>query len=144
MFYRIMPACFQNVVEANHVALDVSIRIRNGVPYTRLCAEIYYDVRVVLLENAVDEVFVRKVTSNKGIVLELLEFRQPCFLDADIVVVVHIVQTDDLGVRLCGKDALSEARPDKTGCTCDKYCFIHCYHFYPFLHTILLTTFTYP
>lgn len=54
MFHWIMAAGFQNVVEANHVALDVSIRVGDGVPHACLRAKIDHDIRVVLLENAVD------------------------------------------------------------------------------------------
>ena len=36
MLHRIVTAGFQNVIEANHVALDVSIRVGNGVANSRL------------------------------------------------------------------------------------------------------------
>ena len=115
MLHRIVTAGFQNVVEADYIAFDVSIWVSDGVSHTRLCAEVDHDVRVVLLEDAVDESFVRKVTFNKGVVLKLPEFSQTRFLDSNVVVVVHVVQTDDLCVRLGGQDTLGKIQSDETG-----------------------------
>ena len=96
----------------------------------------------MLLKNAVDKCFVRKVSIDKCIVLELLKLRKTSFLDADIIVIVHVIQTDDLGIRLGSQDTLGKVGTNETGWTGDKYCFSQLLHPYSFLHTILLTTFT--
>ena len=106
MLNWIVTAGFQNIIEAEHIALDVSVRVSDGVTNTCLCAEIDHNIWVVLLEDAVDESLVRKVSLNECVVFKLLKFCQTCFFDADIVVVVHIVQTDDLSFRLSCKDTL--------------------------------------
>lgn len=106
MFHRIMAAGFENVVEANHVALDVSVRVRDGITNTCLCAEVHHNVRVILLKNTVNEGLVCQITFYKGIVLKLLEFCQTFLLDTDIIVIVHVVQSDDLGIRLGSQDTL--------------------------------------
>ena len=142
MLHRIMTAGLQNVVEANHVALDVGIRVCDGVANTSLSTQINHNIRMVLLKNAVDKCLIRKVTLDKGVVLELLKLRQTSLLDADVIIIVHVVQTNDLGIRLSGQDTFGKVGADKTGCTGNEYCFTHFYHPYPFLHTILLTTFT--
>ena len=85
MLHRIMTAGFQNVIEADHIALDVSIRVGDGVTYTSLGTQIDHNIRVILLKNAVDQRLVRKVVLDKGIALELLEFRKACFLDTNII-----------------------------------------------------------
>lgn len=108
MLYRVVTAGFQNIVKANHVAFDVGIRVGDGVPYTSLCAKVDHDVRVALLKDAVDESLICKIAFNKGVVLELLEFSQTRFLNADIVVVVHVVQTNNFCVWLSGQDALGK------------------------------------
>lgn len=115
MFYRIMAASFQNVIEANHVALDVSIRVGDGVTHTSLSTQIDHNIRVMLLKNAVDKCFVRKVSLDKCIVLELLKLRKTSFLDADIIVIVHVIQTDDIGIRLGSQDTLGKVGTNETG-----------------------------
>ena len=104
MLHGIMTAGFQNVIEANHVALDVSIRVSDGVTNTSLGTKIHNNIRVVLLEDVVDETLVRKVSLDECVASKLLKFCQTCFFDADIVVVVHVIQTDDHGVRLRSKN----------------------------------------
>ena len=108
MLHRVVAAGLKNVVEADHIALNVGIRVGDRVPHTSLGTEVDHNVRVVLLEDAVDESFICEIAFNKGIVLELLEFSQSRFLDADIVVVVHVIQTDNFCVRLRGEDTLSK------------------------------------
>ena len=115
MLHRIVATGFQNIVETYHVALDIGIRIRDRVPDTCLCAEIHHDVRVVLIKDTVDECLVRKVSLDKGVVLELLKLCKTSFLDTDIIVIVHVVQTDDLCIRLSGQDTLGKVGSDKTG-----------------------------
>ena len=48
MLYGIVPASLQDIVEADHVALDVGIRILDGIPYASLsrkvALEIFQDV----------------------------------------------------------------------------------------------------
>ena len=144
MLHRVVAAGLQNVVEADHIAFDISIWVGDGVSHTRLCAEVDHDVGVILFKNAVNEILVCEITLNKGVVLELLKLRQASFLDTNVVIIVHVIQTDDLGIRLGSQDTLGKVGADKTGRTSYKYCFSHFYHPYPFLHTILLTTFTYP
>ena len=144
MLHGIMAAGFQNVIEANHVTLDVGVRVCNRVANASLSTQIDHNIRVILLKNAVDKCLVRKAALDKSVVLELLKLRQASFLDTNVVIIVHVIQTDDLGIRLGSQDTLGKVGADKTGRTSYKYCFSHFYHPYPFLHTILLTTFTYP
>ena len=142
MLHGIIAAGFQNVIEANHVTLDVGVRVGDGVTHTSLSTQIDHNIRMVLLKNAVDKYLVRKVALDKGIVFKFLKLRKASFLDANVVIVVHVVQTNDLGIRLGSQDTLGKVGANETGRTCDKNCFFHHFHSYPFLHTILLTTFT--
>lgn len=70
---------------------------------------------MVLFKNAVDTYLVRKVALDKGIVFKFLKLRKASFLDADIIVIVHVIQTDDYGIRLSGQNTLGKVRADKTG-----------------------------
>ena len=131
MLHRVVAAGLQNVVEADHIAFDISVWVGDGVANSRLSTQIDHNIRVILLKNAVDKCLVRKVALDKGVVLELLEFSQTSFFDADVVVVIHVVQADDLFVRLCGKNSLGEIRADESRCPCNEYCFIIHFFFSP-------------
>ena len=133
---------FENVIETNKVTLNIGIRIGNTVTNTSLCRKINHHIKVIISKKPINKSLVRKVTLDKGVVLELLKLRQTGLLDADVIIIVHVVQTNDLGIRLSGQDTFGKVGADKTGCTGNEYCFTHFYHPYPFLHTILLTTFT--
>ena len=50
-----MSASFQDVVEANEVALNVGIRIGNGVAHARLGCEVYDHLKVILGKEPVNE-----------------------------------------------------------------------------------------
>ena len=115
MLHRIMTAGFQNVIEANHVALDVGIRVGNGVANASLGTQIDHNIRMVLLKNAVDKCLIRKIALDKGVVLELLKLSKTSFLDTNIIILVHVIQTDDLGIGLGSQDTLGKVGTNKTG-----------------------------
>ena len=54
VFDLIVAACFQDVVESDEVALDVGIRVCDGIADACLGGEVHDDGKVVLLEQAVD------------------------------------------------------------------------------------------
>ena len=120
MLHRVMAAGFQNVIETNHITFDVSIRIRDGIANTSLRAQIDHNIRMVLLKNTVDECLVRKAALDKDIVLELLKLGKACFLDANIIIIVHIVQTNDFGIWLSGQNTLCKVGTDEAGRTGDE------------------------
>ena len=61
----IVAACFQDVVETDEVALDVGIRVRDGIADTGLGGEVHDDGKVVFLEQAVDCSLVGEVRLDK-------------------------------------------------------------------------------
>ena len=68
MLYWMMPTGLQYVIEAEDIALDVGVRVLDAVAHTCLGGEVHYDVEVVLLEEAVDEGLVSKVTLDELII----------------------------------------------------------------------------
>ena len=50
VFDFVVAAGFQNVVESDEVALDVGVRVRDGIADAGLCGEVHDDGEVVLLE----------------------------------------------------------------------------------------------
>ena len=96
-----VPAGLQDVVEPDHVALDVRIRVLDTIADTRLGCQVHDDIEVVFLEEAVDEGLVGEVALDEFVgVLRggrglLLDLAQPVLLERRIIVVVQVVKPDD-------------------------------------------------
>ena len=97
-----VAAGFQYVVKANQVAFDIGIRIGDGIAHASLCSQVYYYFRLVVGKDFVDECFVSQVAFDEGpLGVAVLgnagsNLLQTVLLDGYVVVVVHVVQTDDL------------------------------------------------
>ena len=65
VLYRMMSAGLQDVVESDHVALDIGIRILDAIADTSLSGKVHYDIEMVFLEEAVDEGLVGEVAFDK-------------------------------------------------------------------------------
>lgn len=93
---------FQYVVKANKVTFDVGIRVGDGIAHACLRCQVYYYFRLVVGKDFVDECFVSQVAFDEGpLGVAVLgsagsNLLQTVFLDGYVVVVVHVVQTDDL------------------------------------------------
>ena len=120
MLHRVMTAGLQDIVKANHIAFYVYVWVKNGIADACLRGEIDYNIRVMLLKDAVNKILVRKISLDEGIISKLLEFRQTRLFDADIVVVIHVIKANNLSVWLCGQDAFDQIGADKAGCSGDK------------------------
>ena len=89
-----VPAGLQDVVEPDHVALDVGIRILDAIADTSLCREVHDDIEVVFLEEIIDESLIGEVAFDElvGMVRGgrglLLDLAQTVLLERRIVVVV--------------------------------------------------------
>ena len=126
MLHRSMPfivrmaAGFQNVIKANQVCFHIGIRVRNGIADTRLRTEVHYDFRLILLKDRFDYRLVSQITFYEAEIVKLLQFVQTCFLQAHIIIVVHVVQTYNLDTLHRGEQSLCKVRTDKTSYTRDK------------------------
>ena len=116
-----VPAGLQDVVEADHVALDIGIRVLDAVADTCLCGQVHDDVEVVFLEEAFDEGFVGEVALDElvgmpfGCVGFLLDLAQAVLLERRIIVVVQVVKPDDTERLLAIQEPQHEVRPDEAG-----------------------------
>ena len=89
-----MPTGLQDVVEPDHVALDVGIRVLDAIADTCLSSKVHDDIEVVFLEEVVNESLVSEVALDElvgmpfcGVCL-LLDLAQAVLLERRIVVVV--------------------------------------------------------
>ena len=121
MLHRMMPAGLQDVVEPDHVALDISIRILDAIADTGLSGQVNDDVEVVFLEEAVDEGLVGEVALDEfvgvtfGLRGLLLDHAQAILLERRIVVVVQVVETNDAQRLLAFEESQDQVRADEAG-----------------------------
>ena len=101
VLYRMMPAGLQDVVESDHVALDIGIRVLDAIANTGLSGKVHHDVEMVFLEEAVDESLVGEVAFDelvavlRGFCGLFLDFAQAVLLERRIIVVIQVVEADD-------------------------------------------------
>lgn len=62
-----VPAGFQNIIETNQVALNICVRIGDGISYARLRCEVYNHRRFVICKEAVNYSAVRQIPLDKMI-----------------------------------------------------------------------------
>ena len=125
MFYALgtvvigVTAGFKDIVEANQVAFDVGIRVGDRIAHACLCCHVYYYFWLVVGKDFVDECFVSQVAFDEGpLGVAVLgsagsNLLQTVFLDGYVVVVVHVVQTDDLHRDMERKSSRTRLLPMK-------------------------------
>ena len=103
MLYWVVSTGFEDVVEAEDVALDIGIGVFDAVAHSGLGCEVDDDVELVLLEQAVHQFTVSDAALYKRpriariTRMQLFEFPEAVFLQGDIVIVVHVVNANNSG-----------------------------------------------
>ena len=121
MLHRMMPAGFKDVVEPDHVALDIGIRVLDAITDARLSGQVHDDIEVVFLEESVNESLVGEVALDElvgvpfGLRGFLLNDAQTVLLQRRIIVVVEVVETDDAEGILAFEEAQDEVRAYEAG-----------------------------
>ena len=116
-----MSAGFEDVVEADHVALDVGVGVLDAVAYAGLGGEVDDNVEVVLGKEGVDEGFVGEVAFDEGVlVLGMLlgflgDYFQPVVFEAGVVVGVEVIEADDFDGLLAFEEPEDEVGADEAG-----------------------------
>ena len=116
-----VPTRLQDVVEPDHIALDVRIRVLNAIPDPGLRREVHDDIEVVLREEPVDERLVGKVALDELVgMLQggrglLLDLAQAVLLERRIIVIVQVVEPDDAERLLAIQEPQDEVRSDEAG-----------------------------
>ena len=129
------PADLEHVEEADEVGVDVGARVLDGVPDAGLRGEVHDDVGPDAVEELLHRRLVGEVTPHEleppageavrvGVLRfparRLGEHPQPVFLDADVVVVVHVVEADHTRIgRL--EQPLAEEGADEANCAGYEY-----------------------
>ena len=101
VLHRMMTASLQDVVEPDHIALDVGIRVLDAIANTGLSGKVHDDIEVVFLEEVIDEGLVGEIAFDELVGVPrgcgglLLDDAQTVLLERRIVVVVQVVKADD-------------------------------------------------
>ena len=98
-----MPTGFEDVVEAEDVALDVGIGVVDAVAHSGLGGDVDHDIELVLLEQLIDKLLIGNAAFYKRpriariTRMQLFESVEAVFLQGDIVIVVHVVNANNSG-----------------------------------------------
>lgn len=96
MLHTGMATPFQNVHESDDVAINIGIRILQGIAHPRLSRKVNDPIKLLLIKKchhglAINHVHLYKAESGVG-----SESLQPGLFQIDIVVIVQIIQPDHL------------------------------------------------
>ena len=90
-----VTASFQDIIETYQVALDIDIRIGDAISDASLSSQVDYNLWLVFGKDIEDKWLVGNISFDeleRRVSQQLLE---TLLLQADIVVVVHVVNTDN-------------------------------------------------
>ena len=116
-FVITVAAGFEDVEEAHQVTGNVGLGIGDAVAHTCLGCEVDHYLRTVLGKQGIDSGTVGNVALHKNKVGILRELRQAFFLDAHIVVVVHVVDAHYGHVLTLSQQFQGQIASDETGGT---------------------------
>ena len=113
-----VSAGFEDVVEADQVALDVNVRVVDRVTDARLRGEVHDDIGSVCLENAVDQFLVGDAALDEYMPdrgLDRVDHAETVFLELRVVVIVHVVETDHGSAGELAAQAHDKVGADEAG-----------------------------
>lgn len=119
MFHLMMAARLQDIVEAYEIALDIGVRIRDGITDTGLRGKIDHYRNMVVTKNLLHCILVRNRRVDEcPVSAESLDFAQALVLYVDIVIIGDTVDTDDADIVNVSEKSLDEVAADEACGTC--------------------------
>lgn len=121
MLHRMMAARFENIIKSDDIRFDIHIRIGNRIANACLCREIDHNLRFIIGKNSFNQRPIGKIALDKRpaavrlCLRKLPDLRQTILLDGNIVIVVHVVQTDDLNAINAFEQFRHQIRANKSG-----------------------------
>ena len=116
-----VTAGLQDVVKTYQVRLDVSIGVGNRIAHTGLSSQIDNHLGLVFAEDGIDGSLVGDVAFDKlpGRTLWncVVQFPEPELLQGHVVVVVHIVDTNDCGTLSVFEQTFHQVAANESGST---------------------------
>ena len=125
MFYLMIAARLQDIVEAYEITLDIGIRIRDGITDTGLCGKVYNDRNLVLIEDLLHCVLVRNRRVDEcPVAAEGLDFAQALVLYIDIIIISYAVYPYDADISYILEKSFNQIAANKAGSSCYQDSFI--------------------
>ena len=120
MLHAVVTAGLQDVIEADDVGLDVGVRVVDAVPHTGLGRQVHHDLGVIVGKDLVDEGLVGDGATDEDVaglcrLGRLLDAPKAVLLQGGVIVVVHIVQTDNGAAGEIPQQPQHQKRPDEAG-----------------------------
>lgn len=118
MLHLMMMARLQDIVEAYEIALDIGIRVRDGITDTGLRGKIDHYGNPVVTKNLLHGILVRNRRVDEcPVPAEGLDFAQALVLYVDVVIIGDVVNTDDPDIVNVSEKSLDEVAADEAGGT---------------------------
>lgn len=87
----------ENIVETYQVALDIRVRIRDGITNTSLRSEIHNHREMILGEKLIDNALVGNVRLHEGPVpAQCFDLLKSAVFDIYVVIICYRINSDDL------------------------------------------------
>ena len=123
MLHLMMTTRLQNIVEAYEIALDIGIRVRDGITDTGLRGKIDHYRNPVFTKNFLHRILVRNRRMDEcPVSAEGLDLAQALVLYIDVVIIGDAVNADDADIVNVREQALDEVAADETGGTGHEDC----------------------
>ena len=113
-----VAAGFEDVVETDQVALDVDVRVIDGVADAGLRRQVDDDGGLVYSEYFVDQGLVRDAASDENMPdrgVDRVDHAKTVLLELRIIVIVHVVEADHSAAGQLAAKAHDKVGADKTG-----------------------------
>src|ERR1700722_11569137 len=114
----VMAAAFQHIECADHVAIDVTMRIPQRVAHARLRAQMHHSVELLACEQRRDLCSIAEIEALETVLGKPLESLETRHLEIHIVIVIEVVESDDLIAAI--EKARRDERTDESGRTSDE------------------------
>ena len=100
MIHRIVAAGLQDVIKPNEIGFYINIRMVDRIPHARLGSEVYDHIKVVFCKPFINKRLIRnrplhKNMFHRGVFCSFMNLLQTPLLEADFVIIVHIIKADD-------------------------------------------------
>jgi hypothetical protein len=122
-----MPTSFENIVETNDVALNIHIRVINAITYSCLSCEVHDNVKLVFLEQFVDQFPICYATFDEMIVksgerrVKSGELIKTELFETGVIVVIEIIYTHNRAFLHLLEETLYEVCSYKSGTAGNQY-----------------------
>ena len=112
MLHAAMSAPFEDVQKADQITVDVRVRIGDRIAYAGLRREMNDPVKSLRDEQRLKPTAIAELHAHKTKARSTTQPSEACVFERRVVVVVHVVESDDL--ITAGEQSLGRVGADKT------------------------------